>query len=93
MTCLNCKNLNLKKIVSMGKQPLSGIFLNKKTYNLKKYPLDLHICKKCNLVQLKKYAKLELMYGSQYGYKTSISKLMIKHLKKKNTEIKSILQN
>ena len=83
MTCLNCKNLNLKKIVSMGKQPLSGIFLNKKTYNLKKYPLDLHICKKCNLVQLKKYAKLELMYGSQYGYKTSISKLMIKHLKKK----------
>ena len=82
MTCLNCRNLNLKKIVSMGKQPLSGIFLNKKTYNLKKYPLDLHICKKCNLVQLKKYAKLELMYGSQYGYKTSISKLMIKHKKK-----------
>ena len=57
MTCLNCKNLNLKKIVSMGKQPLSGIFLNKKTYNLK-IPFRSAYLQKCNLVQLKNMQNL-----------------------------------
>ena len=27
--CINCKNSNLIKIIKIGSQPLSGIFLNK----------------------------------------------------------------
>ena len=52
--CKICKNKNLKKIVEIGSQPLSGIFLKSKRYNLTKYPLNLYKCKKCDLVQLLK---------------------------------------
>ena len=82
MNCRNCKNRNMKKIIFIGKQPLSGVFLKKKNYNLKKYPLDLFICKKCSLIQLGKNAPVNKMFGETYGYQSSISKLMTNHLKK-----------
>ena len=52
MRCRNCKLKKLKKIVKIGKQPLSGIFYKNKRFNLKKYSLDLFKCRKCDLVQL-----------------------------------------
>jgi NDP-4-keto-2,6-dideoxyhexose 3-C-methyltransferase len=83
MKCINCKIKKLDKIVNLGKQPISSLFYNKPKKNLKLYPLDLYKCKKCNLVQLKKLAPLENMYGSTYGYRTSLSPLMIEHMKEK----------
>ena len=83
MECKNCKKKLLKKIVQLGKQPLSGFFYSKKKLNLKKYSLDLYKCSGCNLVQLKNLVKIEKMYGSHYGYRTSISKMMISHLANK----------
>ena len=55
--------------------------------NLKKYSLDLFKCSQCNLVQLKNTIEIRKMYGSHYGYKTSVSKMMISHLKKKIKEL------
>jgi len=81
--CINCKKKKFERIVSLGKQPLSGIFLSKKKNNLKKYSLDLFMCKKCKLVQLGEIAKLEKMFGENYEYSTSLSKLMVNHIKKK----------
>ena len=56
MKCRNCNSNDIKKIIFIGKQPLSGVFLKRKNYNLKKYSLDLYICKKCDLVQIGKNA-------------------------------------
>jgi NDP-4-keto-2,6-dideoxyhexose 3-C-methyltransferase len=81
--CINCKKKGLLKIVELGKQPLSGIFLSKKKENLKKYSLDLFKCKKCDLVQLGESAKLEKMFGHSYEYSTALSKLMVNHIKDK----------
>ena len=81
--CINCKRKKLECIVSLGRQPLSGIFLSKKKNNLKKYSLDLFSCKQCKLVQLGERAKLEKMFGEGYEYSTSLSKLMANHIKKK----------
>jgi len=81
--CRNCKSKKIKKIVSIGSQPLSGVFYKTKKYNLKKYPLDLFKCKKCNLIQLYKTAKLSQMFGETYEYRTSLSNLMIAHIKNK----------
>jgi len=81
--CINCKKKKLELVVSLGKQPLSGIFYPKKKLNLKKYSLDLFRCKKCKLVQLGEKAKTERMFGESYEYSTSLSKLMINHIKKK----------
>ena len=90
MICKNCRKKKLNKIVKLGKQPLSGFFYNQKKYNLKRYSLDLYKCSECDLVQLNNEVKIEKMYGQHYGYQTSVSKLMISHLKKKIKKIKQL---
>jgi NDP-4-keto-2,6-dideoxyhexose 3-C-methyltransferase len=80
MKCLSCENNNLKKIIHIGKQPISSLFFNKPKKKLKLYSLDLYECKKCNLVQLNKIAPMNSMYGATYGYRTSLSPLMINHM-------------
>ena len=81
MKCRNCKSTSLKKIIFIGNQPLSGIFLRKKNKNEKKFSLDLYICKNCKLIQLGKNALASKMFGNFYGYQSSISKLMTSHLR------------
>ncbi len=82
MICRNCKKKKFKKICKIGKQPMSSIFL-KKIFKIKNYSLDLYKCLNCNLVQLSKIPNLKDMYGPEYGYKTSVSNLMVNHLKNK----------
>lgn len=96
MHCKNCKSKKLKKIVELDKQPISSVFLNKKKYNLKKYSLDLYECNGCNLVQFSKLPPLADMYGQTYGYRTSLSNLMVNHMKNKFVKItnnKNIIKN
>ena len=81
MKCRNCNNKNLKKIINIGKQPLSGIFPKRIKNNEKKYYLYFFICNNCKLIQLGKNAPSGKMFGNNYGYKTSISNLMTTHLK------------
>ena len=83
MNCINCKKIKLRKIVTLGKQPISSFFLKKKNLKLKKYPLDLYQCNNCNLVQLKFFSDFNNIYKSDYGYKTSVSPLMVQHMKQK----------
>ena len=94
MICRNCKKKKFKKIFKLGSQPISSIFL-KNIKKIKNFSLDLYICKNCQLIQLDKIPNLKEMYGKHYGYKTSISNLMINHLKKKfkNFKKKKIFKN
>ena len=88
MKCKNCRKNSLKKIVKIGKQPLSGFFYSNKKKNLKKYSLDLFKCSNCGLVQLNNSANTKKMYGDHYGYKTSVSKMMVSHFEKKVKRLK-----
>ena len=88
MKCKNCKQSSLKKIIEIGKQPLSGFFYSSKRNNLGKYSLDLYKCSNCKLVQLNNPANTKKMYGAHYGYKTSVSKMMIFHLREKVNRLK-----
>ena len=81
--CRNCKSNKLKKVITVGSQPLSGIFYKNKKFNLKKYSLDLFKCLNCKLIQLYKSAKSHQMFGETYEYRTSLSNLMISHIKNK----------
>jgi NDP-4-keto-2,6-dideoxyhexose 3-C-methyltransferase len=82
MICRNCKKTFFNKISDIGNQPISSLFPKEKKY-IRNFSLNLYQCKFCDLVQLSKIPNLKDMYGSQYGYKTSISNLMVKHLKNK----------
>ena len=64
--------------------------MKKKKKNLKKFSLDLFKCSDCDLVQLNNKVKIGTMYGAHYGYQTSISKLMIDHLKEKAQRLKKL---
>ncbi len=83
MKCINCRSKKLKEIFTLGSQPISSAFYSNKKFNLKKYPLNLFECSKCKLIQFSTKTPVREMYGSSYGYKTSLSKNMIQHLHKK----------
>lgn len=83
MKCKNCKNSRLNKVFRIGKQPISSVFFDKPKKNLKTYSLDLFQCSKCDLVQFSSLPPLEDMYGLTYGYNTSLSPLMINHMREK----------
>ena len=89
MICRNCKKNKFLKLSNIGYQPISSIFLKDKK-KIKNYSLDLFKCKSCDLVQLSKIANLKDMYGPDYGYKTSVSKLMINHLREKFIRFKKL---
>ena len=90
--CRLCGSDKFHKIVSLGKQSLSSIFPKNKKKNPIKSPLELIKCKNldhsCGLVQLKHSANIQKMYGTTYGYHSSISPLMLNHLKKKADYLK-----
>jgi len=90
--CRNCKRKNVKKIIFIGKQVVSSIFPKKKINNQKKYSLDLYKCNNCKLIQLGKSIPLGNMYGETYGYRSSLSKLMVNHLHKKFLKFKKIIK-
>jgi len=87
MFCRNCKNKLNQKILNIGSQPISSVFYSKTKFKLKEYPLDLYKCSKCDLIQFKNLAPLDDMYGTTYGYRTSLSKYMINHIKDKYNKL------
>ncbi len=83
--CRICGNTNLIPIVSLGNQNLTCVFPKPDSPNPSESPLDLMLCHSennnvCNLVQLKHNADIKEMYGSTYGYFSSISPTMVSHL-------------
>ena len=83
MKCKNCNSPELKKVFRIGKQAISCVFFDKPKTNLKKYSLDLYKCPNCDLVQFSSLPPLEDMYGLTYGYNTSLSPLMVNHMREK----------
>ncbi len=83
--CRICGNKKLKKVFGLGTQTLTSVFVNKNEKAPNASPLDLIYCsgpknKVCNLVQLQHTADIGEMYGTTYGYLSSISPTMISHL-------------
>jgi hypothetical protein len=88
--CRNCKSQNFKKIFRIGKQVISSVFYDTIKKKLPKYSLDLLECNDCNLIQLGRVAPSMNMYGTTYGYRTSLSPFMVKHMNKKFRYIKEL---
>ncbi len=78
--CRNCGKKSLIKLFTLGNQYFTGKFI-KYGDKVKRAPINLSICKKCKLVQLKDRYNLKYMYGPDYGYRTGINKTMSLHVK------------
>ncbi len=87
--CRLCGNPDLKLILNLGEQPLSSVFPRPDAADPSRSPLELVLCSKdkkpdaCGLVQLRHQADLAEMYGTTYGYFSSISPFMVSHLQGK----------
>ena len=76
--CRCCGNTNLKRVVSLGYQPLANNLLTKKNETVDLYPLEMNFCEKCFNCQLSVSVDPKKMF-SNYLYTSSTSKLFRSH--------------
>jgi nucleoside-diphosphate-sugar epimerase len=76
--CRSCENINLKRVVSLGYQPLANNLLNKKEEKCELYPLEVNYCPKCHNCQLSVAVDPKKMF-SNYLYTSSTSSSFRNH--------------
>ncbi len=76
--CRSCEKTNLKKVVSLGYQPLANNLLSKKDSKCELYPLEMNYCADCHNCQLSVAVDSKKMF-SNYLYLSSTSKSFRKH--------------
>ena len=76
--CRSCGNTNLKRVVSLGYQPLANNLLNKKDEKCELYPLEVNYCENCHNCQLSVSVNPKKMF-SNYLYTSSTSKVFRDH--------------
>ena len=89
--CRSCGNQDLKRVVSLGYQPLANNLLKKIDEKCELYPLEVNYCKECHNCQLSVSVDPKKMF-SNYLYTSSTSKIFRNHFinaaKKYSKELK-----
>ena len=73
--CRSCGNNNLKRVVSLGYQPLANNLIKNKNDKSELYPLEMNYCGKCHNCQLSVSVDPKKMF-SNYLYTSSTSKIL-----------------
>ena len=76
--CRSCGNTNLKRVISLGYQPLANNLINKKNDKCDLYPLEVNYCEKCHNCQLSVAVDPKKMF-TNYLYTSSTSKVFRNH--------------
>jgi len=76
--CRSCGSTNLKRVVSLGYQPLANNLLNTKNEKYEVYPLEMNYCPKCHNCQLSVSVDPKKMF-SNYLYTSSTSSSFRNH--------------
>ncbi len=85
--CRICGGTDLKPIIDLGIQNLTGIFPRQQDQKITAGPLKLVRCDDennpdaCGLLQLAHSYDLEEMYGQNYGYRSGLNQSMMDHLR------------
>ena len=79
--CRSCGNNKLKRVVSLGYQPLANNLLKKANEKDELYPLEMNYCPKCHNCQLSVVVDPKKMF-SNYLYLSSTSKTFREHFEK-----------
>ena len=89
--CRSCGNNDLKRVVSLGYQPLANNLLNRENEKCELYPLEVNYCGKCHNCQLSISVDPKKMFAN-YLYTSSTSKIFRDHFinaaKKYSKELK-----
>ena len=79
--CRSCGNTNLKRVVSLGYQPLANNLIKKKDEKCDLYPLEVNYCNNCHNCQLSVAVDPKKMF-TNYLYTSSTSKVFRNHFVK-----------
>ncbi len=91
--CRSCGNMNLKRVVSLGYQPLANNLLKNENEKYEMYPLEVNYCEKCHNCQLSVSVDPKKMF-SNYLYTSSTSKVFRDHfINASNKYIKDLKLN
>ena len=85
-SCRICNHRQLVSLLHLGEQCLTGIFPKSADEKITRGPLELVKCDgddACGLVQLRHSYDSAEMYGADYGYRSSLNKSMVAHLRAK----------
>lgn len=81
--CRLSGSADLRPVLSLGDQYLTGVFPETADADITHGPLDLVYCPDGGLLQLKQSYDLNEMYGLNYGYRSGLNDSMVKHLSAK----------
>ncbi len=85
--CRICGNTELAAVLDLGMQCLTGLFPHASSPNPDSGPLELVKCHGaagvCGLLQLRHQYDGPTMYGMDYGYRSSLNRSMVNHLRAK----------
>jgi len=91
--CRSCGYNNLKRVISLGYQPLANNLLKKENEKCELYPLEVNYCEKCHNCQLSVSVDPKKMF-SNYLYTSSTSKIFRDHfIKAANKYLKDLKLN
>jgi len=76
--CRSCGSFKLKRVVSLGYQPLANNLLNNKKQKDEMFPLEVNYCSECHNCQLSVTVDPQKMF-SNYLYLSSTTKTMRDH--------------
>jgi hypothetical protein len=85
--CRVCSGKKLLKTYSLGKLKLTGHFLQNKNSKIASGDLTMLLCDNCSLLQLENSFNSKIMYGDNYGYRSSLNNHMVNHLKNKSINL------
>ena len=88
--CRMCGCSDLSPILDLGVQYLTGVFPSNPDAEISKGPLQLVLCSRCALLQLRQSFALAELYGDNYGYQSGLNSSMIRHLQTKAAQLEAV---
>ena len=89
-TCRLCGGVALSDVFSLGEQYVNDFVPKEKVGKGLKAPLDLVMCDKCSLLQLRHTAPQELLYSRYYWYRSGVTDTMRRALREITAEIEDV---
>src|SRR5712691_5008946 len=95
--CRICGNPSLVSLLHLGEQALTGVFPSAPDTRLAGGPLELVRCtpagpaQHCGLVQLRHSYDSAELYGDNYGYRSSLNRSMVEHLRCKVAKLMALV--
>ena len=80
LNCRCCESKNLKRVISLGYQPLANNLLNSSTDKEEVFPLEVNFCHDCYNCQLSYTVEAEKLF-SHYLYLSSTGSSFVNHFK------------